>query len=370
MAATADAGDATSSSSALRGLRIGVPRGEYFADLDPHVEAVVQAALARLRHAGATLIEVEFGPLPTPHASSDAHHAPSQLLHAVDAVQSPSSTHPVAPSAPASSGPRTPTPPLLHPVAAAEGVIASILSYEAPRAIASFLYTHTAPPPPPSRALDDESAELDDDGNPLRRKPSPAGPVPLDSVLSVSAVLRSLSGPLPERALLLDQLDERTATSAAAYRAALVHRRPALKQIFAEYFSRHAVSAIVYPTTPLAAQQVRGSGGGGSSHALVLHNGSLVDAEAVYMRNTRAASAAGLPCLTVPAGVTKPKAGALKKTTDAERLPVSLEFVMPAGADEALLALGRSFQKLQSLLPDPVVMARWGEGLTHFTSAP
>jgi len=50
------------SHSLLRGMRIGVPRGPFFADLDPALAAVVEAALSRLRRAGALLIEVDFGP--------------------------------------------------------------------------------------------------------------------------------------------------------------------------------------------------------------------------------------------------------------------------------------------------------------------
>jgi Asp-tRNA(Asn)/Glu-tRNA(Gln) amidotransferase A subunit family amidase len=360
----------------LAGVRIGVPRGAFFDDLDPQVEAVVEAALDRMRRAGALLIEVDFGSLPTPQpiaaTRTSEPESPSHRGGSAEASGLPSlmpSSSPLHDGAadPVRSAVRGAIRNAAHPFSLVDGVFVPLLGFEAPRTIATYLYTHSAPPSPP-RSDADDAPEYDADGNPVRRKAPTASPIPLDSVLSVSAVVRSFAGPAPEKTLLQDQLDARTATSSAAYRAALVHRRPALKQQFLDYFAKHTVAAIVYPTTPLAAAHVRGSGAG--AHPLVLHNGELVDAEALYSRNTRAASAAGLPCLSVPAGVTRPRAGALKKTTAGERLPVSLEFVMPAGADVELLALGAAFQRLQSFLPDPVVMARWGEGLTHFTQAP
>lgn len=353
------------------------------ASVHTQVSAVVEAALARLRRAGAHLIEVDFGAHATPDPSagggssfdggSDSPSSPTRS--GAMPLESPTRLGAPAPdsSAPAFRACDNPGQGnAAHPLSLADDVITPLLSHEAPRELAAYLYTHTAAPPPSTATAGGGDAEpaYDDEGNPIRRKPAQAGPIPLDTVLSVSALLRSFAGPDPERALLVGQLDARSATGAAAYRTALVERRAELQRAFADYFARHRVAAIVYPTTPLAAVQVRGGSGTPGAQALVLHNGDLVDAEATYSRNTRAASAAGLPSLSVPAGVTKPRAGALKKTTAAERLPVGLEFVAPAGADEHLLALGAAFQRLQSFMPDPVVMARWGEGLTHFTQAP
>jgi mandelamide amidase len=47
----------------LAGLRLGVDRGYYFPGLDPEVERVVDAALARLRAAGVVIVEAEVGVL-------------------------------------------------------------------------------------------------------------------------------------------------------------------------------------------------------------------------------------------------------------------------------------------------------------------
>jgi len=43
----------------LRGMRIGIPRSHYWENLDDDVRVVAEAALARLRDAGATLVDIE-----------------------------------------------------------------------------------------------------------------------------------------------------------------------------------------------------------------------------------------------------------------------------------------------------------------------
>ena len=47
----------------LRGLRLGVARRSFFADLDPGLEAVVDEALRRLQDSGAVLVEVDIADL-------------------------------------------------------------------------------------------------------------------------------------------------------------------------------------------------------------------------------------------------------------------------------------------------------------------
>lgn len=50
-------------SISLRGLRLGVPRAYFYENLNPEVAPVIEAALQRLRQAGAQLIEVDFANL-------------------------------------------------------------------------------------------------------------------------------------------------------------------------------------------------------------------------------------------------------------------------------------------------------------------
>ncbi|MCG6206088.1 indole acetimide hydrolase [Rhodopseudomonas sp. HC1] len=58
------AGTPHATSARLKDMRIGVPRQHYWEALDPEVERVTKAALARLQSAGATLIEVDASYLP------------------------------------------------------------------------------------------------------------------------------------------------------------------------------------------------------------------------------------------------------------------------------------------------------------------
>jgi indoleacetamide hydrolase len=50
-------------SISLRGLRLGVPRAYFYENLNPEVAPVIEAALQRLRAAGAQLVEVDFSNL-------------------------------------------------------------------------------------------------------------------------------------------------------------------------------------------------------------------------------------------------------------------------------------------------------------------
>jgi Asp-tRNA(Asn)/Glu-tRNA(Gln) amidotransferase A subunit family amidase len=76
-----------------------------------------------------------------------------------------------------------------------------------------------------------------------------------------------------------------------------------------------------------------------------------------------AASVAGLPCVVVPCGLTKPRASAPAGTPDAERLPVALEFAGAAEKDEKLLALAAAFQRLAPQLADPIVIRAFQSGV-------
>jgi mandelamide amidase len=49
---------------ALKGLRVGVARGYFWADLDPEVERIASAALAKLTDAGVQIVETDLAPQP------------------------------------------------------------------------------------------------------------------------------------------------------------------------------------------------------------------------------------------------------------------------------------------------------------------
>lgn len=62
-----------------------------------------------------------------------------------------------------------------------------------------------------------------------------------------------------------------------------------------------------------------------------------------YLRNTDPASNAGIPGLSLPAGLT------------GEGLPVGLELDGPLGSDRRLLAIGVAFEKVLGALPAPTL---------------
>ena len=122
----------------------------------------------------------------------------------------------------------------------------------------------------------------------------------------------------------------------APYRKAMDEYRPRLQNMLASYFSEHEVDAIVFPTTPFPAPAID------HDDADLLINGELVKGGfASVINNTVYQSAAGIPSLVVPAGLTH------------DGLPVGLSFDGPAGSDQRLLAIGAAFERAREPLPMP-----------------
>jgi mandelamide amidase len=120
----------------------------------------------------------------------------------------------------------------------------------------------------------------------------------------------------------------------SVYDEAIKVHRPMLQKAYAGYFARHKVAAMVFPTTPLAAAPI------GDDQETEL-DGKKVPTFPTFIRNTDPGSNAGLPGLSVPAGLTR--AG----------LPVGLELDGPVGSDRKLLAIGLALEKLLGPLPAP-----------------
>ena len=75
----------------------------------------------------------------------------------------------------------------------------------------------------------------------------------------------------------------------------------------------------------------------------VLVNGTAVPTFFTYIRNTSPGSVAGIPGLSLPAGMTK--AG----------LPVGLEIDGPEGSDQQVLAIGLALETILPELPAPKI---------------
>ena len=118
------------------------------------------------------------------------------------------------------------------------------------------------------------------------------------------------------------------AVSESVYRQAIDFDRPRLKEAYANYFARHRVEAILFPTTPLTARRIADVG------ETVELNGEQVPTFATYVRNTDPGSTAGIPGLSIP----------LPAAVD--EMPAGVEIDGPEGSDRRLLAIGTAIQSL------------------------
>ena len=125
------------------------------------------------------------------------------------------------------------------------------------------------------------------------------------------------------------------AISDDAYAAAIGELRPRLQLAYLTAFRNHRLTAILFPTTPLPAQPIQGS------DEEVTLNGEKVPTFATFIRNSDPGSVAGLPGLTIPAGLT------------ASGLPVGVELDGLPFTDRALLSIGLALEQLLGPLPRP-----------------
>jgi Asp-tRNA(Asn)/Glu-tRNA(Gln) amidotransferase A subunit family amidase len=122
------------------------------------------------------------------------------------------------------------------------------------------------------------------------------------------------------------------------YRLAIDVHRPRLQKILQAYFEAHRLAAIIFPTTPFPAPEIA------EDTADLIINGRLIkQGFASIINNTVYQSAAGIPSLVVPAGLT------------VDRLPVGISFDGPQGSDRNLLAIGKAFETLRGPFPLPPV---------------
>lgn len=126
----------------------------------------------------------------------------------------------------------------------------------------------------------------------------------------------------------------------AAYPDAINVHRPALRALYDNYFKTNNVDAIFFPTTPLPAVAIDAVNG---SSTVSINGGPQVDEFTTYIRNTDPGSNAGVPGLSIPAGLTP--AG----------LPVGMEIDGPVGSDRKLLGIGLAMEQLFGPVPAPKV---------------
>ena len=110
--------------------------------------------------------------------------------------------------------------------------------------------------------------------------------------------------------------------------------RPKLQNGYRNYFQRHNLDAMIFPTTKLTARPI------GQDENVVIR-GQKMPTFTSYTHNTDPSSNAGLPGVSVPMGLT-PKG-----------LPMGLEFDGPEGRDGRILQIAALFQKETGPLPGP-----------------
>lgn len=138
----------------------------------------------------------------------------------------------------------------------------------------------------------------------------------------------------PDVKAVLQGLAGGAAVPEPVYRAALNTHRPALQEAYRRHFREQRVAAIVFPTTPAPAAAI------GEDETTTV-NGAPVPTFATFIRNTSPGSVAGIPGLSLPAGIT------------ATGLPVGIEIDGPEGSDRQLLGIGAALERLLPRLPAP-----------------
>jgi len=135
---------------------------------------------------------------------------------------------------------------------------------------------------------------------------------------------------------LFEQLFGEKAVTPAAYAHALGTLRPQLQAAYRRCFAEHGIAALIFPTTPLPASSI------GEDQTVMLC-GQPVSTFHTYIRNSGPAGMAGLPGISLAAGLT------------AGGLPVGLELDGPPASDPRLLAIA---QAIEALLPAAPVAAK------------
>jgi Asp-tRNA(Asn)/Glu-tRNA(Gln) amidotransferase A subunit family amidase len=127
---------------------------------------------------------------------------------------------------------------------------------------------------------------------------------------------------------------------AAAYPDVLRVWRPQLQRLYAGTFAAEGLDALLFPTTLLAAVPIDALHG---SSTVSIGGGPPVDEMSAFVRNTSPGSNAGIPGLSLPAGLSE------------DGLPVGLELDGPVGGDRRLLAIGVALEQLLGGVPAPTL---------------
>jgi len=149
--------------------------------------------------------------------------------------------------------------------------------------------------------------------------------------VSIEQIVAGIASPVVrERFTPLVALDKLE----APYRVAMNEARPRLQKMLQSYFDDNELAAFMFPTSPIPAAAVD------ADDADIEINGERVKYGFGHsIDNTVYQTAAGIPSLTLPAGLTP------------DNLPIGVSFDGPTGSDQRLLAIGRAFEQARGPFP-------------------
>jgi mandelamide amidase len=131
-----------------------------------------------------------------------------------------------------------------------------------------------------------------------------------------------------------------------AYPDVMATKRPALQKLYKDYFTEQGVECVMFPTTLLAAPKIDAATGSSSGKLPYTVGGvakqTARDTFGTCIFNTDPCTNAGIPSLTIPAGLT-------------DGLPVGMEIDGPLGSDANLLAIGMGIEAVWGSLAAPKV---------------
>lgn len=122
---------------------------------------------------------------------------------------------------------------------------------------------------------------------------------------------------------------ERVRSATQMVSVSLIEGERALAAAYTEYFAHQRLAALVIPTSPIVAPPIPSDPAAGGSGTFLM------------VRNTGPSAAAGLPGLSLPAGLTT------------QELPVGIELDGPAGSDATLLRIAQQVEAVMPPLPAP-----------------
>ncbi|MFS4494748.1 amidase family protein [Maribacter sp. 2308TA10-17] len=112
------------------------------------------------------------------------------------------------------------------------------------------------------------------------------------------------------------------------YDFAITEERPRLQRTYQEHFDKYDLDVLLFPTSPVEARPIAGC------DETIELNGKQVPTFPTLLQNMNPSSYAGIPGISIPAGVTK------------EGLPVGIHLESPEGSDKKLLKIASMVYEL------------------------